>query len=122
MHDERLISANSLHSLGTIAWTVIRWRVFLEVGNVFPDPLALVFVPPDELLAFAPRLPVGTRGGAVVENPAIGGPRKSPTVSKGVVWFARIGTVDAGLRMNSRIDPASASSAAILFQFRIFPN
>src|SRR5207302_10067076 len=82
MHDEWHVSGDRLHPLGFLRRAIVRRRVLFEVGNVMAGPLALVLVPPDKLLALAPRLSVGTRGGAVVENAPVRRPSVAPAVTE----------------------------------------
>src|SRR4029079_11953230 len=79
MHDERRIAAQPLVARAAWRRNVIRRLRAAEVRRIEAGPLAHGLVPPDEFLALAPRAPVGTRRGAVVEDAAIGRPREAPT-------------------------------------------
>src|SRR5437868_2484188 len=57
---------------------------FFKVGNVESAPVFLLFVPPDKLLAVAPRLAIRTRRSAVVDDAAIIRPGKAPSVAEQV--------------------------------------
>src|SRR3954453_7390621 len=68
MHDEGLIARDGVVAIGIFARLVIGSFVFGEVGVVVAGPLVLLLVPPDEFLALAPRLAVGTRRRAVIKD------------------------------------------------------
>ena len=55
--------------------------------------MAFVFIPPDELFAFTPRLAIGTGRSAVIDDATIVGPGECPAVTEIVFGFALIGAV-----------------------------
>src|SRR5579884_3559549 len=114
MHDERLVSSNRLHTFRSGLRTVIGSQVFLEVRNILASPLALVLVPPDQLLAFAPRLAIRTRRCAVVQDATIRRPREAPSVAEIIVRLAHVRDVVSRFGMNAGIDPATAGSASVV--------
>src|SRR5439155_13304624 len=74
LHDERVVAAQRVGSFGVLVGDETRGAIGHEVRDVTAGPLALLRVPPDVLLAFAPRGAVGRGGGAVVEDAPVGGP------------------------------------------------
>src|SRR3954468_4035237 len=114
MHDEWRIAGERF----VAAFVGIPFRIgplrFRKVRDVVAGPIALPFIPPDQFLALAPRRSVGRGGGAVVENAAIERPRVSPAMPvlplrRAAVRFV-LAIEDAG------VNPASARSAAVVFQ------
>src|SRR5262249_26293511 len=80
-----------------------------------------LLVPPDEGLALAPWFAVGVGGGAVVQDPPVGGPGPAPLVRDPVLLpagFAPRRLVDpAGV--DAAIDPAAAGGGAIVVQLLV---
>src|SRR4029077_328319 len=74
---------------------------------------------PDQFLAFAPRLAVGSGGGAIVEDAAIGGPGPAPAVAVGVFRIAFVGAVLAFLGENAGVNPAAAECGAVVFEIGV---
>src|SRR5699024_9171581 len=86
-----------------------------EVGDVVPGPRAGVLVPPHQLLALAPGPSLRIRRGAVVEDPAVGGPGPAPVGGDLVLLLsgrAAPGLVDA-VRVDPGVDPAPAVGRAV---------
>src|SRR5437660_9867485 len=80
MHDERLIASQGIIAPGIFVGLVI-WRLlFGEIRNVVAGPFFLFLVPPDQLLALAPRLAIRTRRCPVVENSPVTRPGIAPAV------------------------------------------
>src|SRR6185312_5746379 len=111
-----------LHSFRARLRSVVRSDVFLEVRNILAGPLSLILIPPHELLALTPRLAVRTRRCAVVENAPVRRPGESPPVAEIVVRLAHVGDVVSRFGMNTGIDPATASGAAVVLQFGVLAN
>src|SRR5512143_3339935 len=88
MQRERLVAVQSPHAFLPFA-LVVRRHVLHEVGSVVARPLLLGFIPPHQLLALAPRLSVGSGGGAVINNPAAVGPRESPAMTEFALGLAQ---------------------------------
>src|SRR5699024_6641933 len=86
-----------------------------EVGDVVPGPGACVLVPPDQLLALAPRPSLRIGGGPAVEDPPTGGPGPPPGGgAPGLVPAERAapGLVKA-VRVDPGVDPAPAVGRAV---------
>src|SRR5262245_18817717 len=108
MHDERLVAGKSVIALGAMWRFVVgrfRWG---EVGGVETCPFLLLFVPPDQFFALAPRLAIGTRRCAVVENAAVIRPGEAPAVTVEPARLALAGLVFTLRRHDAGIDPAAA--------------
>src|SRR5437868_14268864 len=73
MHDERLITRDCVIALcilrGSVAWRL----VFFEIRRIVADPLLLLRIPPDQLLALTPRPAIGACRRAVIEDASVGG-------------------------------------------------
>ena len=82
MQREWSCPAERLHAL-TVSQIVRHFggKVFRIIRVVESTPLVFLFVPPNELLALAPGLSVGTSRGAVIDDAAVVWPRESPTVA-----------------------------------------
>src|SRR5206468_2491646 len=75
-------------------------------------------VPPDEPLPLRPRLPVGIRGGAVVEHAAVRRPRPRPLGGREALLPVRLPPrrlVDP-VRERAAVDPATAARGAVGFE------
>src|SRR5207248_7510506 len=110
LHDERVVAGDRVLRLGAVGRDVVRRLRLLEVGSVETGPLALLGIPPDELLALGPRLPVGIGGRAIVEEAAVRRPRPRPfgrDVALLPVWLAPRGLVDP-VGVGAAVDPAAA--------------
>src|ERR1700732_31621 len=89
-----------------------------EVGNIEPGPTPGARVPPDVFLSLGPRLAGRVRGGAVVEDAPVAGPRKSPLridiVVRSAVPPAR--HVLPRRRKDPRVNPDATGRGAIILQ------
>src|SRR5438132_12767103 len=94
----------------------IRRSSLLEIGSIQPSPLSFLLIPPDQLLALAPRLSIRTRRSPVINDTAVIGPCEPPTVSQITLRLTFVGPVLIGIRKHTRINPAAASRAAIFFE------
>ena len=102
LHDE------GLHSF---AWGGIG----LEVRHIGAGPLGAV--PPDHLAVRVPGLAGGVAGGAVVQDPPVGGPGERPV--DGVAEAGGVGVVPPGhhvalLGVGARKEPAAAGGRAVV--------
>src|SRR5205814_876738 len=95
--------------------SIIGRFVFLEVRNVDTGPLFRF--PPDKFLAFAPRLTIWLRACAIVNDTAITRPTEAPAVSEIILRFPRVRFVHAVSIENAGVNPATAGSRSISFQF-----
>src|SRR3954453_13479012 len=104
-----------------IAWRR-RGHVLVIVRVVQAGPLLLLFVPPNQLLTVAPRLPIWARGGSIVNNAAVIGPCESPAVSEKVPRVAFMSAVSPLFRKDSAVNPRTASGGAVPFQIFYVPQ
>src|SRR2546430_16589751 len=79
-------------------------EIFLVVGIIQSGPLLIFFVPPDQLLALAPRRSIRTRRRAVINNSAIVRPGKSPAMPEQIFRCPFVGAISVGLRKDSAIN------------------
>src|SRR4051812_23641303 len=86
------------------------------IGDVKTRPSPRPPVPPDQLLALAPRRTVRACRGAVVEDAAIGGPREPPAVTEIIARPALVGAIAPRLGIDARVDPATARRRAVGLQ------
>src|SRR3954447_20943669 len=116
MHQERRCAAERVISLRT-RWPLVAGVLGChEVGYVQAAPAPCVLVPPDQLLPFTPGGSIRARGGAVVQDAAVGGPRECPPMSQVIARLPLVRTVPAGFRINPRVDPAPARCGAVAFE------
>src|SRR5581483_5303399 len=94
----------------------IRRDIFLIVGIVQDGPFFLLFIPPDQLLAFAPRLSIGTCRSTVVNDAAVIRPGKAPPMSEQISGIPLVGAVIAVLGIYTAVNPRSASCRSIILQ------
>src|SRR5688500_4680079 len=80
MHDEWRVAGECFVATAVRVRNEIGRLAAREIRHVVADPLALLFIPPDQRLALAPWLAIGPGRGAVVEDTAIERPRVSPAV------------------------------------------
>src|SRR4029077_8250664 len=78
VQDERLIPSKSFVTLCVFRRLVIRRFRPREVGYIESCPLFVLLIPPNELLALAPRPSIRAGRGAVIEDAAVGRPRQAP--------------------------------------------
>src|SRR6184192_1563836 len=75
-------AAECLHPVTVLQiFLSIRRSGLLEIRSVEPSPLSFLLIPPDQLLALAPRLSIRTRRSPVVNDAAVIRPCEPPTVS-----------------------------------------
>src|SRR5436190_4402634 len=115
VQDEWRVAALALKTGLVPSRSIIGRFVCLEVRNVDAGPLFRF--PPDKFLAFAPRLTIRLRTCAIVDDTAITRPTKAPAVSKIILRFSRVRFVHAVSIENARVNPATAGSRSISFQF-----
>src|SRR6185437_11699448 len=77
LHDEWIHSGDRILP-ASIRPRPIRGRLLHEIGLIVSRPLLLLLVPPDVLLAFAPRLAFRVGRRAVVQQAAVMRPRPAP--------------------------------------------
>src|SRR5690348_4358272 len=75
----------------------IRREVLLVICVIESGPFFLFFVPPDQLLALAPRRSIRARRGAVVDDAAVVRPRESPSMAEQIFRLALVGTISVRL-------------------------
>src|SRR5438094_10376706 len=93
------------------------WRHFFWiVGIVQSAPLLLLFIPPNQFFALAPRLAIGTRRSPVVNDAAIVGPCKSPTVAEQVARITLIRAIPILLRKYAAVNPRPACGASVILE------
>src|SRR2546426_8496334 len=118
MQRKRARSAQSGNSNPTIQVVgSVRREVFLVVRVIEPSPFLLLFIPPDQLLALAPRPSIRTRRRAVINDAAIVRPRKSPAMPQQVFRLAFIRAIAAFLGIHSAINPRPAGGRPVVLQF-----
>src|SRR5664280_2143119 len=109
LHDERVVAREPRGAPGARLRPEGRRLVGHEVGHVVTGPLAVLDVPPDVLLALAPRLALGIGRGAVVEDAAVRRPRPAPVEGGEGLLTAGLavgGVVDA-VGIHPGVDPAT---------------
>src|SRR5438309_5478159 len=116
MQREWRFARDRVHALRALLRLIIRSLGRRKVRIVAARPLVLRGVPPDELLALAPRLPIRTRRGAVVDDAAVLRPRKPPTMSKEVVRLLALRKVLALFGIMPAVDPTSGCGRTVVFQ------
>src|SRR5438270_12405391 len=89
---------------------------FFVIGIVKARPLFLLLIPPDQFLALAPGLPVGTRGGAIVDNAAVVGPGESPAVTKQVLRVAFERAIAIRFGIDAAVDPGTTCRGTIVLE------
>src|ERR1700756_4663405 len=95
-------------------WRPVLWRLARsEIGNIQTNPLLFRFIPPDQLLAFAPGLPIGARRSSVINDATICWPGKGPTMPVKVARVACIGSILIAGRKYTGINPATAGSGTV---------
>src|SRR3954452_16058133 len=116
-----MVAAERVLRLGVLGRDVARRLVLLEVRSVQSRPLALLVIPPDELLALRPRTALRVGGSAVVEDAAVVGPRPGPLGRDVVllpVGLLAGGLVDPVLEAAAG-EPAAADGRAIVLQLGV---
>src|SRR5690348_16651675 len=117
MQCERTRAAQRLDSFTFFQIIFGFWREFFWViGIVQPAPLLLLFIPPDQFFALAPRLAIRTCRRPVIDDAAIVWPGESPTVAEQVMRFAFIGAIPVFFRKDAAINPRPACRASVVFQ------
>src|SRR5581483_9863364 len=115
MEEEGLVPGKRFGSRAVLHVALVIGRLFgIEVGRILPRPLLLFLIPPDEFLALAPRLAVGTCRRPVVEDANIVGPGESPTVTEQGFRFALVGFVLARVGEYSGVNPATAGGRTVV--------
>src|SRR6266699_1385534 len=93
------------------------WRNFFWiVGIVQPAPLFFLFIPPDQFFPLAPGLSIGPRRSAVVNDAAIVGPCKSPSMTEQVMRITLICSIPVFLRKYAAINPRAAGRASVILE------
>src|SRR3569833_888204 len=82
LQNEGLISGETVCTFCLRARLIIGPLVLVEVRCVQSRPFLLVFIPPNEFLAFAPGATIRTGRAAVIEDANVIGPTESPTVAE----------------------------------------
>src|SRR6185437_15273938 len=124
LHDERVDAGQGLGAGRAVRRPVVRGLVGGEVRDVVPGPRGLLFVPPDQGLALAPRLALGVGRGAVVDDAPVGGPGPAPLVRDPVLLLARLAAgrlVDAA-GVDAAVDPAAAHGRAVVVELLVGRN
>src|SRR5579864_5483685 len=106
VQDKRFISGESLITLRVFRRLIIRRFRPREVRDVQPGPLFVLLIPPNEFLALAPRLPIRTGRGAVIEDAAVRRPGKAPAMSPEVLGIPLVSAVLTRAREDAGVDPA----------------
>src|SRR5688500_8866192 len=81
MHDECLVARDAVVALGAARRLIVRRLSRGEVRCIQTCPFLVLFIPPDQLFALAPRLAVGARGSTVIKEAAVRRPGKAPPVT-----------------------------------------
>src|SRR5438045_8467305 len=90
------------------------WRHFFWiVGIVQSAPLLLLFIPPNQFFALAPRLAIGTRRSPVIYDAAIVGPCKSPTVAEQVARITLVRPIPILFRQHAAVHPCPAGRTSV---------
>src|SRR5690606_10735603 len=92
-----------------------------EVGHVGADPPALLRIPPQIRLAFAPGASLRVGGRPVVEDAPVQRPCPAPFGGHPVLFgvgFAAGGLVDA-VGVDPAVDPAAAGGGAVVFELGV---
>src|SRR5204862_5785403 len=114
MHDERRVAGERFIAALVRVGLVVRRLAARAIRDVVSDPLALLFVPPDQRLALTPRRAVRLRRRAVVEDAAVERPRVTPAVSVAALRLAFVRFVF--VLEHAGVDPAAARCQAVVFQ------
>src|SRR5439155_6109626 len=118
LEDEGVVAGDRVLGSGAVRRNVRGGLLLLEVRVVGPHPFLLRPVPPDQLLALRPRLALGIRRGAVVENPAVQRPGPAPLLRDPVLLLA--GHLARGLvllvRVGADVEPAARRRRAVALQ------
>src|SRR5512142_3286493 len=114
-HDERLAAGMSIKADSTGLRLRLRWFGGGEIGDVVPGPF--LAVPPNPFLALAPRFARGIRGGAVVHQPAIGGPGVTPIELRprlsGRIRLLAGGAIFVRRGKDAAVDPGGAGGGTV---------
>src|SRR3954449_8104610 len=122
MQDERSLPVQRLHARRPARGRVVRRLGRLEVGLVAERrPRLLLLVPPDVSLALGPRLAVGVRGGAVVEDAAVAGPRPTPVRGDPVLLGVRAlaGRLVDAVLVHAGVDPGAACGRPVVAELLV---
>src|SRR5438093_10155673 len=80
VQDKRRITWNRIKTFGAYLGLVVRSFALYKSGNIDAGPF--FGVPPDQFFAFAPGMPVRSRAGAIINDPAIARPAEAPAVTE----------------------------------------
>src|SRR5437016_12374324 len=81
------------------------WRHFFWiVGIVQSAPLLLLFIPPNQFFALAPRLAIGTRRSPVIYDAAIIWPGESPAVTEQVMRITLVRAIPILFRKHAAVN------------------
>jgi hypothetical protein len=108
LHDERVVAGEGGRAAEIWVGAAARSAVEHEVGHVVADPAALLLVPPDPFLPFAPWLAVQVGRRPVVQDPPVGRPRPAPlrlAPSRAAVGHP-VGRVVNAAGVDPGVDPA----------------
>ena len=90
-----------------------------KIRHVETGPFAFFLVPPDELLALAPRFAIRLGAGAIVDDAAVTRPRETPAVTVGTVRLAAVALVDLVRAVAAGVNPAARRGAAVVLQSEV---
>src|ERR1043166_3356940 len=119
VENKRTIACDCVQSALIALRSETRFLVWHKIGIIAAGPFTLRSVPPDELLALAPRLSIGCSAGAVVNDAPIARPGEAPAMPQITARVARVRLVDFIRPEYAGVNPAAARGGAVGFQFRV---
>src|SRR5215212_2998271 len=121
LHNEGAVAPDRILGDSVVRGLVVGALGRAEVGDVFADPLLLLLVPPDVLLALRPGPALGVGRGTVVNEAAVHRPRPGPLggyptlLGAGLAAGCLVGLVGVA----AGVDPAPARRRAVVFERQV---
>src|SRR5215468_4683161 len=114
---ERRIAGNCVQPFCAQLRFVVGRFSLNKSGNIDAGPFVRVPVPPHQFFPFAPRTPIRSRTSAIVNDPPITRPGEPPAMAEVISRLSRVRLVHSIATENTRVDPATARSRTVGFQF-----